>query len=364
MASSQPKISGLTLALLIACAVGSAGCQLTPIADNGTVAGHVAGGTHQPGVPQQFIPRELDKVTIPRYRIESPDILTIDVQQNVTQESHALQSGDIVSLNTTGTYPEEPIVGEYQVEVGGVIELGYSYPAVNVAGHTVEEAAHVIETSLRSQLREPAVAMTLRQVAGIQPISGEHLVGPDGTVTLGQYGSVRLAGMTLDEARMAIANHLSEHFVDPKVSVSVYAYNSKSIFIVTQGGGLGDSMIRLPYTGNDTVMDALSQINGLTYVSSNQMWVARPNRDCSSDVVLPIDWEGMTQRADVTTNYQLMPGDRVFIAHDKRVAFDTAIAKFVSPLERMLGFTLLGTVTASRLSGRVLERSNGTGIGF
>jgi protein involved in polysaccharide export with SLBB domain len=170
--------------------------------------------------------------------------------------------------------------------------------------------------------------------------------------------------MTLDEARRAIAYHLSQHFVDPKVSVSVFAYNSKAIYVVTEGGGLGDSMVRLPYTGNDTVMDVLSQVNGMTYVSSNQMWVARPNRDCGTDVVLPIDWEGMTQRADVTTNYQLMPGDRVFIAQDKLVAFDTAIAKFVSPFERMLGFTLLGTVTASRLSGKVLEKSNGGGFRF
>ena len=79
--------------------------------------------------------------------------------------------------------------------------------------------------------------------------------------------------------------------------------------------------------------------------------------------MLPVDWDGITQRADVTTNYQLLPGDRVFIAHNKIVAFDSAIAKITSPLERILGFTLLGTGTASRLSGNVLGKSGG-GVGF
>ena len=254
-------------------------------------------------------------------------------------------------------FPDEPIAGEYQVELGGHIDLGYSYGSVPLAGLTIADAKTQIEAQLQTQLRGPRVSLSLRSVAGIQRISGEHLVGPDGTVTLGQYGSVRLTGLTLDESRMAIANHLSGSFADPKVSVSVYAFNSKSIYIVTQGGGLGDQLVRLSYTGNETVMDALSQINGLSYVSSSRMWVARPNREQGNAVMLPIDWEAITQQADVTTNYQLLPGDRVFIAHNKLVAFDSAIAKFTSPLERILGFTLLGTGTASRLSGKVLEKT-------
>jgi protein involved in polysaccharide export with SLBB domain len=313
------------------------------------------------GAAANFIPRELDKVTTPMYRIEPPDILTIDVQQNVSEQIHPLQAGDVVSLNVTGTFPEEPISGEYQVGLGGTVALGFSYGNVEVLGQTVSQAKSLIEAHLRQYVREPRVSMLLQGVAGIQPISGEHLVGPDGTVTLGQYGSVRVAGLALDEARAAIANHLSCNFANPRVSISVYAYNSKAIYIVTQGGGLGDNLVRLPYTGNETVIDALSQINGLSYVSSSRMWVARPNRDSGVSVMLPIDWEAITQQADVTTNYQLLPGDRVFIAHNRLVAFDSAVAKFTSPFERIFGFTLLGTGTASRLSGKVLNNTNGIG---
>ena len=314
-------------------------------------------------VGERWVPRELDKVTIPMYRIEAPDILTIDVQQTVSQSTHPLAAGDVVSLSANGVFPEEPIAGEYLVSSGGSIDLGFSYGSVVVVGKTADDAAFLMEEHLRTQVREPQVSISLSHAAGVQQIAGEHLVGPDGTVTLGQYGSVRIAGMTLDEARFAIADSLSGQFTDPKVSVSVFAYNSKAIYVVTQGGGLGDNLVRLPYTGGDTVMDAVSQINGLSYVSSSRMWVARPNREAGNSVTLPIDWEAITQQADVTTNYQLLPGDRVFIAHNKLVAFDSAVAKFTSPLERILGFTLLGTGTASRLSGDVLGKSNlGGGI--
>ncbi|TWU60729.1 Polysaccharide biosynthesis/export protein [Rubripirellula tenax] len=344
--------------MLFACAVGSTGCQVvSPSRGRG-----IARADHLP-FENQFVPRELDKVTASMYRIEPPDILTIDVQQNVSQAKHELQAGDIVSLNVNGAFPDEPIFGDYQVGVGGEIELGFTYGLIHVAGQTTQQATRLVEQHLASQLRSPVVSMSLRSVAGIQPISGEHIVGPDGTVTLGQYGSVQVAGLTLDEARGMIASQLSGDFVDTKVSVSVFAYNSKAIYVVTQGGGLGDALVRLPYTGNETVMDALAQINGTSYVSSSEMWIARPNRESDKPVRLPIDWEAITQNADVRTNYQLLPGDRVFIAHSKLVAFDSAIAKFTSPLERILGFTLLGTGTASRLSGNVLDNKN-LGGGF
>src|SRR5262249_54240659 len=43
-----------------------------------------------------------------------------------------------------------------------------------------------------------------------QQIRGQHLVRPDGTIGLGIYGSAYVAGMTLEEAREAIAQQLAK----------------------------------------------------------------------------------------------------------------------------------------------------------
>ena len=147
------------------------------------------------------------------------------------------------------------------------------------------------------------------------------MVVADGTVSLGPYGSVSVVGQTLDEIRLTIANHLSGFFDSPEVSVSVASFNSKVYYVVMQGGGMGDELSRFPCTGNETVMDALSQVNGLCYESSTRMWIARPDRDSRTSQILPIDWLAITQRADVETNYQLMPGDRLYVAHDRSGGF-------------------------------------------
>ena len=50
-----------------------------------------------------------------------------------------------------------------------------------------------------------------------------------------------------------------------------------------------------------------------------------------------------------------MPGDRLYVAHDRLVALDNAILKLARPIERVFGFTIIGTGAASRLSGKVLR---------
>ncbi len=84
------------------------------------------------------------------YRVELPDVLTIDVVQQVSQSSHILQAGDTVVLTVTGTFPEEPIAGEFLIGTGGVVELGYSYGAIEIRGLTVRDARTRLPTIYRS----------------------------------------------------------------------------------------------------------------------------------------------------------------------------------------------------------------------
>ncbi len=300
-------------------------------------------------------PRELCKTVLPTYRIEPPDVLMIDAVHVVPRQPYHLRAFDVLQIQAQGTLPDAPISGFYPVEPGGLVKLGFRYGAVVVAGMTVAEAERSVEQHLRAHLREPIVTVTLADIGAKQQIAGQHLVGPDGTVTLGSYGSVAVVGMTIAEAKWAIEGQLSLYLDQPEVSLDVYAYNSKVYYVVTQGAGLGDGVYRFPVTGNDTVLDAISNINGLQQVSSKKIWVARPTEDPCVVQILPVDWEQITAQGLAGTNYQLLPGDRLFIAEDKLIAFDTGLAKLIAPFERIMGFTLLGTGTTTRLSGPVLR---------
>ncbi len=146
-------------------------------------------------------------------------------------------------------------------------------------------------------------------------ISGEHLVGPDGTINLGNYGQAYVAGKSVDEARDAIEKAISRHGESLQVVVDVFANNSKTYYIITKGPGAADSVIKAPITGNDTALDAIAQIGGLKSPESTEVWIARPAPNGVGRMkILPIEWDQIARNGSAINNYQLLPRDRVFIS--------------------------------------------------
>ncbi|MBX3441634.1 MAG: polysaccharide biosynthesis/export family protein [Planctomyces sp.] len=315
------------------------------------------------------VPRELDKMTLPEYRVEPPDILLIQAVQNIRPIEKPLRSGDELLIRLQNGLPlevdAEPNSLDYQAQLqaemqfkfvngafyvgpDGAIDLGPAYGRVSVAGRTLDEARTVIEDYLKDQigLLNPVISVQFASLAGRQPIDGQHLVRPDGTLGLGIYGNVFVAGLTLDEVQQAIEIHLAQYMDEPEISVDVLAYNSKVIYIIMDGGGFGETVVRVPYTGNETVLDAMAQVNGLSQVSSKKVWIARPApANVHRTQILDVHWSAITAEGITTTNYQLMPGDRIYVQADKLIATDNFLSKVFAPVERVFGIILLGRIT-------------------
>jgi polysaccharide export outer membrane protein len=192
-----------------------------------------------------------------------------------------------------------------------------------------------------------------------QPIFGQHLVRPDGTIELGVYGPVPVAGRTLAETRdevvKVIRSKLTEKITAKDVSeylkVDILSYNSSVYYVITDGAGLGQQVYRFPVTGHETVLDAISNINGLPVVASpRRIWVARKNPGHPGpESILKVDWKGISEFGSTTTNWQLMPGDRVFVHADRMRIFNTNLGKMLEPIERLFGATLLGGQTVNTI---------------
>jgi polysaccharide export outer membrane protein len=312
------------------------------------------------------VPRELTKTTLPIYVIEPPDILLIDALRLVPLPPYHIEPLDALAVVVPNALPTSPINGVYTVDPDGTLNLGAGYGIIKVVGLTIDEAKTAIEKQLKegAGLKMPEVSIYPAQIRGVQQIRGDHLVRPDGSVSLGAYGDVNVAGKTIAEAKAAVEAHLSQFLQKPEVSIDVFAYNSKVIYIIYDGGGYGQQIVRLPATGNDTVLDAVAQINGLSAVADKRnIWVARPGPACSPcDQILPVDWCAITQRARVETNYQLLPGDRLFVQAEPLVTIDTFLARLTSPMERIFGVTLLGNGTVRALNGKNNGGTSGTGF--
>jgi polysaccharide export outer membrane protein len=305
-------------------------------------------------------------VSLPEYVVEPPDILLIDAVRVIPLPPYRIQPLDTLIIQVIGALATEPISNLYPVDPDGTVNLGITYGSVRVVGLTLPEAKKAITDHLSAILKDYQVQVALGQSQALQQIRGEHLVRPDGTVGLGTYGSVRVTGMTLAEARKAIEAQLSNYLQNPEISLDVFAYNSKVYFVIFDGGGLGQQIYTLPVTGNDTVLRAIGQVSGLTLVSSKyHIWVARPAPACSPcDQVLPVDWVGITTRGRTETDYQLLPGDRIYVKADCMVEFDTRLSRLIAPFERMFGFTLLGSGTVRDVSSAHSTLGGGTGRGF
>jgi polysaccharide biosynthesis/export protein len=334
-------------------------------------AGLATGCAHKGEVvrvaPVHDLPRELDKVTLPTYRVEPPDILLIEAIKAVPKPPYKLEPLDVLYVAFPGSpFKDDPLNGLFTIEPDGTINLGPTYGgAVRVEGMSIPEAQAAIEKVVDAKFKDAKVTVSLAQSRAGQRVTGPHLVRPDGTIGLGVYGAVKVAGLSIAEARAAVEEHLSREFLRPQVSVDVAAFNSKLYYVILDGAGAGQQVVRLPHTGNETVLDAIALVNGLLPVSDKrEIVLARPSRmDQAGDQVYPVDWESLTTRGSVLTNYQLLPGDRVYVHSDHLVEFDTRLARLLSPIERVLGVSLLGYTTVRTVAGKSVN-SGGTGVGF
>lgn len=194
-----------------------------------------------------------------------------------------------------------------------------------------------------------------------QPISGQHLIRPDGTIGLGVYGNLPVAGLNLDQITERV-----RQFVAPKIAINggvkpesllvvvdVLQYNSAEYYVITDGGGYGEQITPLPWVGNETVLSALSKTGGLPSVSSKRnIWVARRNPHGGKEQILPVDYVGLTQHGITSTNYQVLPGDRLYVKAEKIQSTDIWLEKVLRPIERIFGVTLLGSQTYNSIAGR------------
>ena len=88
-------------------------------------------------------------------------------------------------------------------------------------------------------------------------------------------------------------------------------------------------------------------MNGLPAVASlKKIWVSRPSpagTPCST--VLPVDWKAITQAGRTETNYQLLPGDRIYIDSNCLITIYNYIDMAIAPFERVLGVLWLSSNT-------------------
>jgi polysaccharide export outer membrane protein len=142
-------------------------------------------------------------------------------------------------------------------------------------------------------------------------VPADQPVLPDGTIHLGRYGSVVVAGQTVNEIEAMVrdAVRAQEPNAGP-IIVRVVTRVSKVYYVLGEVNAPGAFTLN----GRETVLDGILAAGGLNdRASRRDIILSRPTRPDGCRVVLPVCYSEIVQLGDTTTNYQLAPGDRIFV---------------------------------------------------
>lgn len=139
---------------------------------------------------------------------------------------------------------------------------------------------------------------------------GDQRVQVDGTVDLGKFGRIQVAGLTVEDIEHAVESQVALRGDRESINVQLVESNAAEIYVLGEVG----SPAAYPIDGHEHVLDAILRAGGLTSKASPcDIILVRPTTPDACRVVLPVCYRQITQLGDVTSNYQLQPGDRIVV---------------------------------------------------
>lgn len=158
--------------------------------------------------------------------------------------------------------------------------------------------------------------------------NGAAMVGPDGRLSLGHYGKIRVEGLTLSQAAQAIAERVGarpEH-----VNVRVVEFASRPL--VLTGEVIGQQRA-VPYQGEETVLDVLRRVGGITPgAEPTEVYVVRSHiAEDGRPEVFHVDLEAIVLNKDHETNIRVRPYDQIYVGETRQARVEKCIPPWVRP---------------------------------
>jgi polysaccharide export outer membrane protein len=114
--------------------------------------------------------------------------------------------------------------------------------------------------------------------------------------------------------KIGLASHASpsDATAEPDLSVGVRLISKERglVYVMGEVNAPGS----YPLTGSETALDAIIAAGGLSdRANEHKIILTRPRVADKPRLILPICYQRVLQLGDVSTNYQLQPGDRIYV---------------------------------------------------
>jgi protein involved in polysaccharide export with SLBB domain len=139
-------------------------------------------------------------------------------------------------------------------------------------------------------------------------------IGPDGRITFLQARDILAAGLTIDELRAKLDETLAKYYQNPRTIITPAAFHSKKYFVLGAVANKGVYSFNRPLT----VIEAIALAGGLETGVYETRTVELADLAHSFLVRngerVPVDFEQLFQRGDLSQNVPLEPDDYLYFA--------------------------------------------------
>jgi polysaccharide export outer membrane protein len=133
-------------------------------------------------------------------------------------------------------------------------------------------------------------------------------VRPDGKISVPLVGDVQASGRTPEQLADAIENELGSYIREPQVSIVITSMGSHEFTDRVRVTGAVGQPTSVPHRDGMTVLDMVLGAGGLSpFAAANNAMLYRPLED--QVVAIPVRLKDILERGDISTNFQLRPGD-------------------------------------------------------
>ncbi len=154
----------------------------------------------------------------------------------------------------------------------------------------------------------------------------EITIGVDGMAALPYVGNVKLAGLTLDEARRVIYTKLSQYYKLPELNVSIKSYGARKVYVM---GNVQLPGIKEMNVDNMNTYAAISSAGGVDNKGrSKHIQLIRQIEGVLYYREINID--AFVKKHDLSQNIQLEDGDIVYVPDSGKIIFNEDIAPYIN----------------------------------
>ena len=186
-----------------------------------------------------------------------------------------------------------------------------AFRAAEKSDHVVfpsAEALAELEAPVDPVFRLGAGDVLSLQVWGRPELSGRHIIGPDGIISVPMAGPTPVAQLTREEAAGRVRQGLERFYVDPSVLFGVEQYISNRVTVLgrVQNPGL------LSFDHPPTLLEALAKAGSLPVIDK-QATLTRCAIFRGREKMIWVDLKRLLNGGQVNLNLRLKPGDLVYI---------------------------------------------------